>query len=116
VDQISEHGRTSVVPMIVTDSTFQKAVGRIAARADSIRQLLSTPQGTLGRFQKDSTLILEMRKTLATADSLGAQISSRLTLSTERNAALRQELRQVRTQLDSLLKDVKRNPFRYFTN
>jgi hypothetical protein len=100
---------------ITTDSALKGAVKRIAALTDSIRHLTQSSHTSIGRLQRDSTLVIVMQNTLATVDTLHSQITRRLTLSAQENAALRQELDRVQIQLDSLVQDAKRNPLKYLS-
>jgi hypothetical protein len=85
------------------------------AQVDSIRALLTSNQHSLGRFRRDSTLVLEMgrvRNELATverlADSPTGTIGRMRTDST-----IAHNVHQDIAALDSLFADAKKHPFKY---
>jgi len=85
----------------------------VQAQSDSIRQLLASPNHSLGRFRRDSTLITTATHVLASADSLRARFS--VSPLARPDSALPRQLDRVRTQLDSLIHDVKHHPLKYLS-
>jgi phospholipid/cholesterol/gamma-HCH transport system substrate-binding protein len=76
------------------------------SRADSIRRLLDTPVGAVGRFRRDSTLVERIAEVRAEVAALQATAGSQ-------EGTLAERLAEVRTTIDHLLADVKANPLRY---
>ena len=97
------------------NGTVQARVAQVSARADSVRQLMSSPNSSLGRFKKDSTLLRTLTAVRAETDSVFALLSqSRGTAGRVLNdSALVLEIASTRRTLDTVIKDVKANPFRY---
>jgi phospholipid/cholesterol/gamma-HCH transport system substrate-binding protein len=85
------------------------------ASADSIRKLVASNKGSLGRFRKDTTLVATAGHVLAQLDSLQMLLADPIgTLaSAHSDSALTLQLRQTHTLLAALIKDVKKNPLRY---
>lgn len=85
------------------------------AEADSIRALLASGETAFGRFRRDSTLlrdIAEIRQELATVQALASSPDG--TLGRMRSdSAVQAALAEAYRQLDLLLADVKKHPFRY---
>lgn len=85
------------------------------ARVDTIRMLIASPTGTLGRFRRDSTLphtIARVREELA---ALQARLdSSSGTLDRlGRDSAITRALADARQEMALLFADVKKRPLRY---
>lgn len=85
------------------------------ARADSVRTLVSSGAGAVGRFRSDSTL-------LRTVASVRDDISLARALLDEprgtagrvlRDSAMTTELKRVETELGALLADIRKHPIRY---
>jgi phospholipid/cholesterol/gamma-HCH transport system substrate-binding protein len=88
---------------------------RAMAAADSIRNLLASNKGSLGRFRRDSTLATKTSRILAEVDSLSALMSDpagRMAAG-HPDSALTLELARTHVLLAALIKDVKKNPMRY---
>ena len=89
--------------------------GVALARVDSIRMLLASPDGNLGRFRRDSTL---PRTIAAVRDELSA-LQTRMDSSTgtldrfARDSALIRAVAAARQEMTLLFADVKRRPLRY---
>jgi len=88
---------------------------RVMAAKDSINQLMTTGNGTLGRFHRDSTLAPTISRLRAEVDSLrGLMTSGNTSLSQMKSdTTLAQQMTRARAQLDSLMKDVKKHPRKY---
>jgi len=87
----------------------------LAAAKDSLTQLMTSGNGTLGRFHRDSTLAPTIAHVQSELDSLGNTLSGG-TSSMSRmrsDTALANEMTRVRAQLDSLMKDIKKHPRKY---
>ena len=95
--------------------TLMASAGSALARVDSIRAMLATPGGNLGRFRRDSTLqqtIAEVRDELT---ALQARLDS-TTGTLERlsgDSALTRAVADARLEMTLLFADVKKRPLRY---
>lgn len=85
------------------------------AVADSIRTLLASNKGSIGRFNRDTTLVTKANHVLAEVDTLRALFSNPIgsIAAAHRDSALTRELDRTHVLLASLIKDVKSNPMRY---
>jgi phospholipid/cholesterol/gamma-HCH transport system substrate-binding protein len=88
---------------------------RAMARTDSIRTLLASEKGSLGRFRKDTTLMTKAKGVMAELDTLRGLMSdpAGAIAAAHPDSALSRELARNRVLLDSLMTDVKKNPLRY---
>ncbi|MGH9421077.1 MAG: MlaD family protein [Thermoanaerobaculia bacterium] len=88
---------------------------RIMSAKDSLTYMLSSGNGTVGRFRRDSTLGPTVARLHAQIDSLQAMMSgSSSSLAKMRSdTALANQLRIVRAQLDTLMTDIKKHPRKY---
>ena len=85
------------------------------ARADSIRALVASPNTTLGRFRRDSTLFQTVAVVRDDLASLRASIdSANGTLSRlSGDSALMRSLSQARREMTALFDDLRRRPMQY---
>jgi ABC-type transporter Mla subunit MlaD len=85
------------------------------ASADSIRSLLASNRGSIGRFRRDTTLVSSAQHVLAQVDSLHTLLSTPITsiAMAHSDSALARKLAQTHTLLAALIRDVKENPMRY---
>jgi len=85
------------------------------AAADSIKTLVSSNKGSIGRFRRDTTLVTRANHVLAEVDSLRAMLSNPIgtIAAAHPDSALTRQLDQTHILLASLIKDVKSNPMRY---
>jgi phospholipid/cholesterol/gamma-HCH transport system substrate-binding protein len=90
-------------------------ISRVFAQKDSIMLLLSSGNGSVGRFRRDSTLPRKIASVRASFDSLRALLSNpHSEVARFRNdTSLKSELARTKVQLDSLMKDVKAHKMRY---
>jgi phospholipid/cholesterol/gamma-HCH transport system substrate-binding protein len=86
------------------------------AGVDSLRKFLATDRGFVGRFRRDSTLLLQaatlrhdVNALRAMADSSGGIASAR------KDTALLAQMTRARMTLDSIMVDIKKHPFRYIS-
>ena len=95
------------------------AVARVrhaTAQVDSLRTLLASDTGSVGRFRRDSTLLRtanDLRNELAIAAALldrPAGTAGRVT----RDSAIVRQVASARVELDSLIADIKSRPLRYW--
>lgn len=113
-DELGEAGRGSVA-LAMHDVQLRERSSRLRASTDSLRALLSSGTGTLGRFRRDSTLpvrVAELRDEAARLRALvagpGAAVEG-----TRSDSALSAGLTGLHAELDALFSDMKRRPLRY---
>jgi ABC-type transporter Mla subunit MlaD len=85
------------------------------AAADSIRTLLSSNKGSLGRFRRDSTLANKASEVLAEVDTLRSLLAHPLgsIAAAHSDSVLTRQLARTHSLLDSLMKDVRKRRGRY---
>ena len=88
---------------------------RTIAAADSIRALVSSKKGSIGRFRRDSTLVTKAKHVLAELDTLRSLVQSPVgtIAAVHSDSVLSRQLVRERTLLDALIRDIKSNPMRY---
>ena len=85
------------------------------ARVDSIRAMLASPNGNVGRFRRDSTL----PRTIANVRDELAALQARMDSSTgtldrlARDSALTRAVAEARLEMTALFTDVRKRPLRY---
>ncbi len=91
--------------------------GRVMARVDSVRALLASPNTSVGRFRRDSTLLSEVgdiRRELtviqATLDESRGTVGRALN-----DSALTTELARAQLEMSLLFADIKKHPLRYLS-
>jgi phospholipid/cholesterol/gamma-HCH transport system substrate-binding protein len=87
----------------------------VMSSLDSLRTMLATGNGNVGRFRRDSTLIPTVKGLMSQVDSLRAMASDPAgTIGRARgDSTLSSELARARRELDALIKDIKKHPLRY---
>jgi ABC-type transporter Mla subunit MlaD len=103
--------RGTVAAFIRNSSALKARTTRISALADSIGAA-SNGTGELGRFRRDSTLILQAHKALASVAELRARVARYAGDSVE-GATMARQLDLAHAQLDSVVQDAKHHPMRY---
>jgi len=85
------------------------------AAADSIRTLMSSNKGSLGRFRRDSTLATKAGEVLAEVDTLRSLLADPLgsIAAAHSDSVLTRELARTHSLLDSLIKDARKRRGRY---
>jgi phospholipid/cholesterol/gamma-HCH transport system substrate-binding protein len=88
---------------------------RIMSAKDSLTHMLSSDNGNVGRFRRDSTLGPTIARLKSQVDSLqGMMSSSSSSLAKMRgDTAIANQLKIVRAQLDTLMTDIKKHPRKY---
>ena len=83
----------------------------------AVRALMSSGKGSLGRFKRDTTLITQVTGLMSEMDSVSAKMFDPLgsIVRSHSDSALGRALIRNRVLLDSLVKDVKKHPFRYIS-
>ena len=87
------------------------------AAADSVRKLVSSNRGSLGRFRKDSTLMTKAGHVLAELDSLRALATSPLgtIAAVHSDSVLARKLTEQHELMAQLMTDIKKHPLRYIS-
>jgi len=85
----------------------------ITARKDSLTALLSSGSGSIGRFQKDSTLMKSVTELKAELDSLKTLFGSGTFAKMKTDTALAAQMARMQVELTALMADVKKKPGRY---
>jgi hypothetical protein len=85
------------------------------AAADSIRVLMSSGKGSIGRFRRDSTLVTKASGVMAEVDTLRALLSDPVGSigAAHSDSTLSRELARTRSLLDSLITDARKHKGRY---
>jgi len=85
------------------------------AAADSIRRLVSSSNGSIGRFRKDTTLATKAGHVMAEIDTIRSLISSPLgtIAAVHSDSVLARKLDEQHALMAALIKDMKSNPLRY---
>jgi len=93
----------------------QRRASHALASADSIKRLVSSNRGNIGRFRKDSTLTTKLGHVLAELDTLSALLKSPLgtIAAVHSDSTLARKLDEEHELMAALMQDVKKNPMRY---
>ena len=85
------------------------------AAADSIRTLMSSNRGSLGRFKRDTTLVTNAGHVLAEVDTLRTLLADPFgsIAAAHSDSTLTLQLARTHTLLAALIKDAKSHPLRY---
>ena len=99
----------------LTRGNLRTRASRAMAAADSIRILLSSKRGNIGRFRRDTTLVTKTSHVLAEIDTLRALLTNPVgtIAAVHSDSLLRRQLDRSHASLASLMRDVKRHPVRY---
>jgi hypothetical protein len=94
---------------------LQVRAAHTMASADSLRRLVASNRGSIGRFRKDSTLATKASHVLAELDTLRALATSPLgtIAAVHSDSVLARKLTEQHELMAALLKDIKSNPMRY---
>jgi hypothetical protein len=94
---------------------LQVRASRAMAAADSIKTLVSSNKGNIGRFRRDTTLVTNANHVLAEVDTLRALLSNPVgaIAAAHPDSVLTRQLDRTHVLLASLIRDVKSNPMRY---
>jgi hypothetical protein len=98
-----------------TRSDLRERASHAMAAADSIRTLMSSNSGSLGRFRHDTTLVTNAAHVLAEIDTLRALLANPVgaIAAAHSDSTLTLQLARTHTLLASLIKDAKSHPLRY---
>lgn len=94
---------------------LQIRASHVMASADSVKRLVSSNRGSLGRFRKDTTLATKAAHVLAELDTLRALATSPLgtIAAVHSDSVLARKLTEQHELMAALVKDIKSNPKRY---
>jgi phospholipid/cholesterol/gamma-HCH transport system substrate-binding protein len=106
-------GRGTIARVMRGD--LQARASRAIAAADSIRTLVSSNRGNMGRFRRDTTLVTNANHVLAEVDTLRALLSNPVgaIAAAHPDSVLTRQLDRTHVLLASLIRDVKSHPMRY---
>jgi hypothetical protein len=89
-------------------------LSNIRASKDSIALLISSGNGSVGRFRRDSTLMKQVAHLQSQVDSLRAITSSGTGIGRMKtDSALTKEMARIRVELAALMADLRKHPLRY---
>jgi hypothetical protein len=90
----------------------------VMARADSVRALVASPNTSLGRFRRDSTLLTEVGGIRDELARLRAELDSPDgTLGRfAQDSAITLQLAEAQNQMALLFADIKKHPLRYLSS
>jgi hypothetical protein len=105
---------SGTVGLASRDNLMARA-SHVMAAADSIRTLMSSNKGSLGRFRRDSTLAAKAKGVLAELDTLRAFASNPMgsIAAAHSDSLLTLELNRQHALLAALIQDIKSHPLRY---
>ena len=100
---------------LASRNNLRARASQAMAAADSIRTLVSSNKGSLGRFRRDTTLATKAKGVLAALDTLRAFASNPVgrIAAADPDSTLTRELNRRRVLLAALIKDIKSHPLRY---
>jgi len=106
-------GRGTIARVMRGD--LQARASSAIAAADSIRTLISSNKGNIGRFRRDTTLVTNANHVLAEVDTLRALLSNPVgaIAAAHPDSVLTRQLDRTHVLLASLIRDVKSHPMRY---
>ncbi|HEX7980358.1 MAG TPA: MlaD family protein [Gemmatimonadaceae bacterium] len=97
------------------DGTLTARASRVLARADSVRALLASPNGSLGRLRKDSTLATEVADIQKELTRVRASLTESQGTAGRvlHDSAVFSALADVQREMGLLVADMKKHPLRY---
>ena len=100
---------------LATRTNLRGRASHAMAAADSIRTLLSSNKGSIGRFRRDSALVTKAKGVMAEVDTLRALLSDPLgsIAAAHSDSALARQLGRTHSLLDSLIRDTRTHRARY---
>ena len=100
---------------LATRGNLGARVSRALAGVDSIKALVASDRGSLGRFRRDSTLPRTIAGMMAQVDSLSAILSDPVgaIAKAHKDSVLVRALAGSHASMDSLMRDIKKHPLRY---
>lgn len=106
---LASHG--TIASLVRDSASLRSETRRVTALADSLGAA-ATGSGEVGRFRRDSALVLQARHTLASVAQLRASVA-RYAGRSDEGVALARQLDLANAKLDSIVQDAKRRPLRY---
>jgi hypothetical protein len=94
---------------------LQQRATKTMAAVDSIRRLVSSSKGSVGRFRRDSTLVTKAGHVMAELDTIRSLVSSPLgtIAAVHSDSVLARKLDEQHQLLAELIRDIKSHPMRY---
>jgi hypothetical protein len=100
---------------LATRTHLMARASQAMSAADSIRTLMSSSKGSLGRFRRDTTLVTKAKGVMAEVDTLRALLSNPVgaIAAAHSDSALTRQLARTHFLLDSLIRNARSHPLRY---
>ena len=99
---------------LIMQSDIPARVARIGATKDSIVALMSSDEGTIGRFRSDSTLLREVAKLQSDLDSLKLKFAGKGFIAQSRaDSSLSVQMTRMKAELAALMAELGKNPRRF---
>jgi len=108
---LASHG--TIASLVRDSARIRNQSAYLRSLADSI-DAAADGDGEIGRFHRDSTLVVEAHRALAAVADLRARLA-RYTGGSAAGAAMSAQLDTTHALLDSVVQDAKRHPLRYIT-
>jgi phospholipid/cholesterol/gamma-HCH transport system substrate-binding protein len=108
-------GRGTLGRLLGARAALMARAERVLARADSVQQLLASPDIALGRFRRDTTLktvVADIRSELSIVRALlneARGTAGRMT----KDSAIVESLVEAEREMGAIMADIRRRPFRY---
>ena len=115
ISSLNERARGKGAIASALRGDLQRRATHVIASADSVRRLVASNRGSLGRFRKDSTLATKASHVLAELDTLKSLATSPLgtIAAVHSDSVLARKLTEQHELMAELLRDIKSNPMRY---
>lgn len=115
ISSLNERARGNGAIASALRGDLQVRASHVIASADSVRRLVASNRGSIGRFRKDSTLATKAAHVLAQLDTLRALATSPLgtIAAVHSDSVLARKLSEERELMAALMRDIKSNPRRY---
>lgn len=115
ISSLNERARGNGAIASALRGDLQVRASHVIASADSVRRLVASNRGSIGRFRKDSTLATKAAHVLAQLDTLRALVTSPLgtIAAVHSDSVLARKLTEERELMAALMRDIKSNPTRY---
>ena len=115
ISSLNERARGNGAIASALRGDLQVRASHVIAAADSVRRLVASNRGSIGRFRKDSTLAAKAAHVLAQLDTLRALATSPLgtIAAVHSDSVLARKLTEERELMAALMRDIKSNPRRY---
>jgi phospholipid/cholesterol/gamma-HCH transport system substrate-binding protein len=106
---------TGTAALALNDTILRQRVVSLMAGTDSVRALLASPETSLGRFRRDSTLVRSIASLRADMGEVRALLEEPAGTAGRalNDDAIPNQLGRIESELAALMADIRRNPLRY---